>query len=127
VIGGLYNGVDAMPFPDAVDGGSGQVQVRGLRTRVGHELTFTDTDGEERIEVRTGNRRVSVVLDARDGGIRIEAEGDVSIRATGNAKLTAAKDLTIEATGTGVIKASRGLTLETKGDVAIRGKTIKMN
>jgi uncharacterized protein involved in type VI secretion and phage assembly len=127
VIGGLFNGVDAVPFPNAVDRGSGKVQVRGLRTRVGHELIFTDTDGEERIELRTKSRRVSVVLDARDGGIRIEAEGDVSIRATGNAKLTAAKDLTIETAGTGVIKAKRGLTLESKGDVAISGKTIKMN
>ncbi|HEU4420993.1 MAG TPA: VgrG-related protein [Pilimelia sp.] len=127
VVGGLFNGVDAPPFPDAVDTGSGKVQVRGLRTRAGHELIFTDTEGKERIELRTKDKKVTVVLDATDGGLRIDTEGDVKLTAKGNATLTAKKDLTIDATGAGKITAKRGLTLESSGEVTVRGKMIKLN
>jgi uncharacterized protein involved in type VI secretion and phage assembly len=129
VIGGLFNGVDAPPFPDAVDSGSGQVQVRGLRTRAGHELTFIDTEGEERIELRTKGQKVSIVLDASDGGLRIEAEGDLTVTAKGSATLTSKKDLLIEAKeGTATLKAKRGLTLESSGgEVTVHGTKIKLN
>ena len=128
VIGGLFNGVDAPPFADAVDTGSGKVQVRGLKTRAGHELTFTDTEGKERIELRTKDKKVTIVLDATNGGLRIDTEGDVTLTAKGNATLTAKKDLTIDATGTGKITAKRGLTLESSGgEVTVRGKMIKLN
>jgi phage protein D len=127
VLGGLFNGVDAPPFPVPADGGDGKVQVRGLRTRAGHELTFTDTGGEERIELRTKGQKVSIVLDASDGGLRIEAEGDLTLTAKGNATLTSTKDLLIEADGTGTIKAKRGLALESSGEVTVKGTKIKLN
>jgi uncharacterized protein involved in type VI secretion and phage assembly len=127
VIGGLFNGVDAPPFPDAVDTGSGKVQIRGLRTRAGHELVFTDTDGKEGIELRTKDKKVAIVLDAAKGELRIDTEGDVTVTAKGGATLTAGKDLTIDATGTGTIRAKRGLTLESSGEVTVRGSMIKLN
>ncbi len=127
VLGGLFNGVDAPPFADAVDGGAGVVQTRGLRSRKGHELIFSDADGKERIEVRTKDRKVTVVLDATDGAVRIEAEGDVSVTAKGNATVTAGKDFTIDGKGSGTIRASRGLTLESSGEVTVRGTTIRLN
>src|SRR4051794_5996231 len=43
VVGGLFNGVDKPPYADEVDKDSGQVRVRALRSRAGHELVFTDT------------------------------------------------------------------------------------
>jgi uncharacterized protein involved in type VI secretion and phage assembly len=127
VIGGLYNGVDAPPFPDAVDTGSGKVQVRGLRTRAGHELIFTDTEGAEKIELKTKDKKVTVTLDAKDGKLTIESEGDVTVNAKGSASLTTKKDLMIQATGAGTIKATKGLTLESSGEVTVRGSMIKLN
>jgi uncharacterized protein involved in type VI secretion and phage assembly len=127
ILGGLYNGVDAPPFADAVDTSAGTVRLRGLRSRKGHELTFVDTDGEERIELRTKDAKVAFVLDATEGRLRIETAGDVEVTAKGNATVTA-KDFTVEASGTGTIRASRGLNLESgSGDVTVSGKTIRLN
>jgi len=126
VLGGLYNGVDAPPFGDAVDSGAGTVRLRGLRSRKGHELTFIDADGEERIELRTKDSKVTLVLYATDGRLRIEAGGDVEVTAKGNATITA-KDFTVEASGTGTIRATRGLQLESSGDVTVSGKFIRLN
>jgi uncharacterized protein involved in type VI secretion and phage assembly len=127
VLGGLFNGVDTVPFDDVVAAGSGTVQVRAWRSRSGHELVFRDVDGEERVELRTKESKVSFRLDATDGSLTIETDGDVRVRAGGNAAITADKDFSIEANGAGKIRASRGLSLESTGEVSVRGSLVKLN
>jgi phage protein D/phage baseplate assembly protein gpV len=119
VVGGLYNGVDAPPFDKAVDTAAGKVQERGIRTRKGHELRFVDTDGAERIELKTKDNTVTVILDAATKELRIEAGGNVTVH-TG-------KDFTVTADGKGTISAKAGLTLKSDGEVTVRGATIKLN
>jgi uncharacterized protein involved in type VI secretion and phage assembly len=119
VVGGLFNGVDKPPYPDEVDKDSGKVRVRALRSRAGHELVFTDTDGKEKVELRTKDNKVSIVLDAANGGLTIHTSGAVTVNAD--------KDLTIDAKGSGTIKAAKGLTLSSDGDVTVKGKQIRLN
>jgi uncharacterized protein involved in type VI secretion and phage assembly len=127
VLGGLFNGVDTAPFGAAVDKNSGKVGTRGWRSRSGHELIFTDTDGKEKVELRTKGSAVSFVLDATNGALTVETKGDVTLKVGGNATVSTEKDFTVQATGSGTIKAKKGLSLESDGNVTVHGKQIALN
>jgi uncharacterized protein involved in type VI secretion and phage assembly len=127
VLGGLYNGVDTAPFGSAVDANAGKVITRGFRTRAGHELIFTDTEGKEKIELHTKDSKVAFTLDAATGNLTVEAKGDVIVKAKGNASITAGKDFTVDATGSGTIHAKKDLTLRSDGNVTVKGKAIALN
>lgn len=126
VLGGLPNGVDAAPFDGAVDPAAGTVQLRGLRSRKGHELLFRDADGEERIELRTKDSKVTVVLDATDGGVVVSTEGHVRVTA-GSATVRTSGDLSLQADGHATVRGERGLTLQSGGDVTVSGRLIRLN
>ncbi|WP_322780101.1 VgrG-related protein [Frankia sp. Cas4] len=127
VIGGLYNGVDAPPFDGGVDGAAGQVVRRGLRSRKGHEIVVSDADGAERIEIATSGGRVRILLDHDGGGLTVETEADVTVRAKGKLSVSADGDLDISARGKGSISADAGLTLRSSADVTVQGAVIKLN
>ncbi len=127
VLAGLYNGVDAPPFAGGVDTSTGTVVRRGLRSRRGHEIMVSDADGAERIEIRTSDGKVRILLDHDSGGLTIDADADIDIRAKGKLTLGAEHDLTISARGTGSISADGGLTLSSRGDVTVQGNSIKLN
>ncbi len=126
VLGGLFNGVDTAPYP-AVDRGSGTVTTRGWRSRTGHELVFSDADGQERVELRTKGSAVALLLDATDGSLHIETDGDIEVSAGGNAVIKAESDLTLQAGGAATIKAGRGLSLQSDGELSVKGIAIKLN
>jgi uncharacterized protein involved in type VI secretion and phage assembly len=134
VLGGLYNGVDKLPFDKAIDTkDTGKVDIRGWRSRFGHELKFVDKDGEERIELHTKDSKVAVVLDAKKGSEKLTVDvatkvtitidgksGDLTIKSGGNLKITA--------DGSGEITASKGLKLGGgSGNVEVKGKEIHLN
>ena len=127
VLGGLFNGVDAVPYDNVVDSGSGAVRMRGWRSRSGHELVFTDADGAEKVELRTKGSAVSLVLDPNDGSLIVRTDGNVVVQAKGSASITTQKDFTVQASGSGKITAQRGLSLESSGELSIRGSVIKLN
>jgi uncharacterized protein involved in type VI secretion and phage assembly len=134
VLGGLYNGVDKLPFEKAIDTkDTGKVDIRGWRSRSGHELKFVDKAGEERIELHTMDGKVAVVLDAKKGSEKLTVDvatkvtitidgksGDLTIKSGGNLKITA--------DGSGEITASKGLKLGGgSGNVEVKGKEIHLN
>lgn len=127
VLAGLYNGVDAPPFAGGVDTAAGTVVRRGLRTRKGHEIVVSDADGDEHVEIRTRDGKVRIRLDHDSGGLTVETDADVEIKARGKLSLTAEQDLTISARGTGTISADAGLTLSSRADVTVQGNPIKLN
>ncbi|ABW13215.1 Rhs element Vgr protein [Parafrankia sp. EAN1pec] len=127
VLAGLYNGVDAPPFGGGVDTAAGTVVRRGLRTRKGHEIVVSDADGDEHVEIRTRDGKVRIRLDHDQGGLTIETDADIDVRAKGKLSLTAEQDLTISARGTGSISADAGLTLSSRADVTVQGNPIKLN
>ncbi|EIV92962.1 VgrG-related protein [Frankia sp. QA3] len=127
VLAGLYNGVDAPPFAGGVDTAAGTVARRGLRTRKGHEIVVSDADGDEHVEIRTRDGKVRIRLDHDQGGLTVEADADVDLRARGRLSLTAEQDLTISTRGTGTISADAGLTLTSGADVTVQGNPIRLN
>ena len=99
VLGGLWNGKDALP--KKVTSG-GKVQQRIIRSRAGHTITLDDSDGGGgvTIEDKNGNK---VMLDSGANKLTITVQGDASLKAQGN------------------------LTLEAQGQVQIKGMGVKMD
>ena len=57
--------------------------MRTLRSRIGHEITLRDKAGEERIELKTPDGKVAVVLDHAGGKLTITTDSDVEVHAGG--------------------------------------------
>jgi phage protein D len=99
VLGGLWNGRDALP--KKVTSG-GKVQQRIIRSRSGHMITLDDSDGGGgvTIEDKNGNK---IVLDSGANKLTITVQGDANLKAQGN------------------------LTLEAQGQVQIKGMGVKID
>jgi phage protein D/phage baseplate assembly protein gpV len=136
VIGGLWNGKDAPP--EAIDTAvaSGKVETRTLKTRAGHIIRFTDTDGQEKIEIvdKDEKRKITFdtsanifTIDAADGNVEITASaGDITL--TGNNVTVEAKQgLTLKGGQTSNIEAGTSLTLKgTTGATLDGGPNLEM-
>lgn len=103
VVGVLWNGANQPPATNA----DGKNDVRMIRTRSGHQLTFDDGDkGSVRIEFRDGKK---VELD--DAGLRLEDSGGNRLAIdsqNGSIVISAAKSLTLMAADI-TIEASENL------------------
>jgi phage protein D len=122
VLGGLWNGRDAIP-ERVVE--AGQVQKRLLRSRTGHTITLDDSDsgGGITIEDKNGNK---VVLDSASNKLSISVKGDASIEAQGNMTLQATGQLQLKGNGV-TIDGGTGNT-EVKGLIInIQGRLINLN
>jgi len=122
VLGGLWNGRDAIP-ERVVE--AGQVQKRLLRSRTGHTITLDDSDsgGGITIEDKNGNK---VVLDSASNKLSISVKGDASIEAQGNMTLQATGQLQLKGNGV-TIDGGAGNT-EVKGLIInIKGQLINLN
>lgn len=116
VLGGLWNGKDAPPEPQASSGG--KVQKRVIFSRTGHKIILDDSDGGGgiTIEDKNGNK---LVLDSSSNSLQITVQGDTSVKAQGN--------MTLEAQGQVQIKG-KGITIDGGGsEVAVKGSPINLN
>jgi phage protein D len=117
VLGGLWNGKDAPPEGVTKAPAGGKVQKRVIRTRVGHQITFDDTDGGGGIEIVDKSKN-SVKIDTGSNSLMIEVKGDVAIDAKGTIKLKATGPVEISGMKT---------TVEGKSMVEIKGGMINLN
>jgi uncharacterized protein involved in type VI secretion and phage assembly len=77
IVGGVWNGQDAAPMAASVYHASGKIVVRKLKTRTGHELTFTEKTDSSMIEILE-SKGLKITLDGTnkkiellDGGLKI--------------------------------------------------------
>lgn len=125
VIGALWNGVDTPP--ETMDSAN---NVRSVTSRSGHKLTFDDTAGAEKVELKT-NGGHKLTLDDAAGGtvtlahsngatIKIDVAGNIEITANVKVKINAPAGLDVTAamvtvnaamsTFSGVVKADTVIT-----------------
>lgn len=112
VLGGLWNGVDTIPFDYGQGLDAGKVTYSGFKSRTGHEISFVESSGTSEINLKSENGAVTVVLDQTNKTISIkstdkvviDAQGDVEIKAGGSLKLNAQSSIEIQATGQTSIK-----------------------
>jgi uncharacterized protein involved in type VI secretion and phage assembly len=113
VVGSLWNGVDKSPATNK----DGKNDLRLIRTRKGHKLTFDDgSKGKVQLELNDGKRLTidddgvqvddgkgnSIVVQSNSGAITIEAKSNltlkapqIAIQATGKLDVTAGGNLTV--------------------------------
>jgi uncharacterized protein involved in type VI secretion and phage assembly len=123
ILGGLWNGQDALP---AQVTRASQVQQRIIRSRTGHTITLDDnaSGGGITIQDKNGNK---VMLESASNKLTISVLGDASIEAQGN--------LNLQATGQIQLKGNAGIAIdggvgntELKGlNVNIKGVMINLN
>lgn len=122
VLGGLWNGKDALPEQVT---SARQVQKRLIRSRAGHTITLDDSDagGGVTIEDKNGNK---VLLDSAANKLSITVKGDASIEAQGNLTLQATGQVQLKGNGV-TIDGGAGNT-DLKGlNVNIKGMMINLN
>ncbi|WP_254454376.1 phage baseplate assembly protein V [Siccirubricoccus sp. G192] len=115
VVGALWNGKDKPPATNA----DGRNDLRFVRSRKGHELTFDDgARGRVELKLNDGKRRLSIEDDTvrlEDGqGNSLEFSstgGSVTLRASRKLALSAPA-ISIEASGTLELKAGPTLTIK---------------
>ncbi|GGG77817.1 phage baseplate assembly protein V [Paenibacillus radicis (ex Gao et al. 2016)] len=150
VIGSLWNKVDKPPTPHEKN------DIRQIKTRSGHEITFQDTDNDGKITIKT-NKGHQIELEEKSNSITVETKdkaqsivmtggssGTVTVKAGGTAKIVMSNqgDVTIEGTKSTTIKgpkievdAQASLTLQSggmlemkaNGMVSIKGSIVKIN
>jgi uncharacterized protein involved in type VI secretion and phage assembly len=120
VIGALWNGQDSPPQTNA----DGQNDIRQIKSRSGHELTFNDRSGSEQIELKTqaghliriddttGSEKIEIqdargsnriTIDSTQGSIEVESLQRIKLKST---------QIDIEATAAMNIKATGVLTIK---------------
>ena len=121
IVGSLWNGKDRAPESNA----DGKDDVRQIKTRKGHKLTFNDgSKGLVQLELNDGKKLAidddgisvddgkgnSIVIQSSSGSITIQAATELAIKAP---------RISIEASGTLDVKAGATLTL--------RGSLVSIN
>jgi uncharacterized protein involved in type VI secretion and phage assembly len=127
IIGSLWNSKDKPPETN----NNGKNDIRKIKSRSGHELTFDDTSQQEKVEIKTksGHR---IVLDDSSGQEKIEITDK-----TGNNRITidsvhnsiameCAMQLTIKANII-EIEGTTSLSLKSNATLTIQGTLVKIN
>lgn len=121
VLGSLWNGKDPAPEKN----GSGDNDIRVIKTRKGHKLTFDDgSKGLVQLELNDGK-----TLKIDDDGIKIDDGSGNSLvieSRSGSISLTAAAKLSLSAP-TVEIKASAQGTMEGGGMLTLKGAIVAIN
>lgn len=106
ILGGLYNGQDKPPTYRADD-----KDEKLIRTKGGHQITFDDTSGKEKITIVDAKGKNSIVIDTTANSITIQSK---------DGKLVLlAKEIEIKADST--VKIEAGAQMD------IKGKPINLN
>lgn len=129
VLGGLYNGRDAPPGLSApvIDDLSGQVNVRALVSRTGHRLELVDSATGGGILLASGDKRLTVRLDAKTGMLTIKGAMGVTVDAGMGPLELKGTGVTVDA-GMGPldVKGAR-VSVTGQADVAIQGTLVRIN
>ncbi|MEF8827474.1 MAG: phage baseplate assembly protein V [Haloarcula sp.] len=127
VLGALWNGKETPPEDNA----DGNNDVRQVKSRRGHVLTFDDNDTEGKVEIET-NAGHKIVLDDASGGEKITIEdksGQETIEfdaVSSSLSIEAGAKLTIEAPQVELL-ADGNMKLDASGMLTLKGAVIKLN
>ena len=146
IIGGLWNGKDALPPGVGAVVESGEVTQRIIRSRSGHLIILHDKDGAEQIIIRdkTGNNDIvidsannAITIKTTQGTVTVEAKGNITIKSTGGDMALEAQNITMQAMGkcdiqakqTCLIEGTAGVTLKNAAgaEVALSGPKVSLN
>ncbi len=126
VIGSLWNSKHTQP----VQIKDKKNDVRMIKTKSGNTLSFTDTDGEETVELITAKKMKlsmqekaqKITLQDKDGKNLLSIDGK-----GGNISVTADKKIELKAGSSKIILDGSGkISIESSGNVEIKGQQVKI-
>jgi uncharacterized protein involved in type VI secretion and phage assembly len=117
VLGGLWNGTDAVPLGDSLFD-SGKVKRAGFISRGGHKLVFFDDSNDSGIALISSDNKFRVSLNETKGQLHVYFDGKLKLEGTGDVTVKTDGDFKVDAAGV-EIKAS--------GTTAIKGSTVALN
>lgn len=113
VVGSMYHG-KAKPDSAWVND---KDDFKGIRTRSGHTIEFSDKDGKEELKIYdSGKDNYVITLASHSSKITIESKGDIEIKAQGNFTVEAQKDVKIK---------GQNMNLESQMNMNIKGTSVK--
>ncbi len=128
VLGGLWNGQDALPADSSDVVVNGEVNQRAWVTRRGHKIVLSEQNPAlVRIESVAGN---TLVIDDDNARIEIRTAGGNTLTLDDNGqslKIGGNGQIEIESSTNLSIKAGGNLDLEASGVTTIRGATVQLN
>ncbi len=139
VLGAVWNGKDAPPVADNPDN-----NLKRLRSRSGHELTFDDTDGQEKITLLDSSDNNMIEIDVKEDKITIQAktgdmdilvpEGTITVKCThlkvdckSSATVTSGGPIDVEAKKDITVKTDKAMTVEAAQKIGMESKGNAVN
>lgn len=123
VVGAVWNGTDAMPETTSTVVKNGKVEVRELKSRLGHVVKMTDSDSAKTIEIIGSDQNTSIKFDETSKKITINSKGDLDITSTGNMKIQAQGNLDLKATGNVKIEGAQ-VSANAQGQFELKGNGV---
>lgn len=129
VVGGVWNGQDAPPMQASIFHADGKVVVRKLKTRTGHELTFTEKTDSSTIEILE-SKGLKITLDGTNKKIEL-LDGTLSITLDDTGKkitIDGGSAADVEIKGKNIkLQASAQLSLTATGQAELKGAMVNIN
>ncbi len=125
VIGALHSEDDKMP----VESNKEMNDVRIIKSRSGLTIKFTDTSGQEKLEImdlKDGSSSNKITLDLKEKKIEIESTGNIDLKAKGELNLKGDKVM-IESSSENVkVMSAKNIELEASSDVNAKATNVKV-
>jgi uncharacterized protein involved in type VI secretion and phage assembly len=121
VLGALWNGKDKPPANNS----DGKNDLRVIKSRSGHLIRLTDTNGAEQIEIVDKSGKNSIVISTKDDTITVNAGTGVTIKSA-SGKLTLEGN-GVEINSTADVKISATSTMELKSNTTLNIKGAQVN
>ncbi len=134
VLGGLYNGQDAIPPGATVEDGA--VTRRVIRTKAGHAITLIDKSGSEAINIASADSNLMIsfdqangdlkIVNSASGKVKVTAQGDIELNATGSIKLHGSQGVEISSDAQAKLSGSSGVEVSSSGTAKLSGSMVQL-
>jgi uncharacterized protein involved in type VI secretion and phage assembly len=126
VLGALWNGQDAPPESEPLNG-DGKVVKRVIKSRSGHVIRLDDTDGEEKIEIIDSSGNNKIIISTSDNTITVAADADIIIQSSSGKLKLSGNGIEITSQAEVKIEASQNMDLKAGPQLNIKGSMVNIN
>ena len=122
VLGSLYNGVNKPSYSDD----DGKNITKQIITRSGHEFTFCDKDGEEKITLQTPEGKLMLEMDQKGVKITIQSEDKIDILAEKGTVTVKADKVAVEGKSSVSIKGGQKVEVTSDTKVTVKAAQVEV-
>jgi uncharacterized protein involved in type VI secretion and phage assembly len=130
IIGGLWNDKDTPPETNE----DGKNNIRKIKSRSGHQITFNDEEGKEKIEIKTKSgdyilledtKKIEIKDKSGNNSITIDSSGNsVALKGQNSISIKSDTKVEIEAGGNKIVIDSSGIKIESSAQLNIKGNMV---